>query len=116
MRSAFLCLLLLSTTTPLTAQDVAPADREFFEKRVRPLLVEHCQSCHSTASKKQRGGLRLDSRAALLKGGDTGPAVVPGKPDESLLLRAVGYQDERLQMPPKGRLPERDVAVLREWV
>ena len=110
--------LLLGTVLPasLVAADPAPspADREFFEKRVRPLLVERCFECHS--AKKQRGGLRLDSRVAVLKGGDTGSAVVPGKPEASLLVRAIGYGDENLQMPPKGKLAERDAAVLMEWV
>src|SRR4051812_41345387 len=115
MRPALL-LLLLGSTARLTGQEPSAADREFFEKRVRPLLVQHCHACHSTAAKKQRGGLLLDSRAALLKGGDSGPAVVPGKPEASLLLKAVGYQEESLQMPPKGRLPQRDVAVFAEWV
>ena len=72
-------LTVLTTAGLLPAQEVTPADREFFEKRVRPLLVEHCHSCHSAAAKKQRGGLLLDSASSLLKGGDTGPAVVPGK-------------------------------------
>src|SRR4051812_32170646 len=63
------------------------AGTEFFEKRVRPLLVERCQECHG--SEKQKGGLRLDSRAGLLAGGDTGPAAAPGRPDDSLLVHAV---------------------------
>lgn len=100
----------------LLAAPPDPVEREFFEKLVRPLLVQHCYSCHSTEAKKQRGGLRLDQRDAILKGGDSGPALLPGKPDESLLLRAVRYQHDQLHMPPKGRLPERDVAVLAEWI
>ncbi|HZT81352.1 MAG TPA: c-type cytochrome domain-containing protein [Gemmataceae bacterium] len=93
---------------------LSAADRDFFERKVRPLLVERCYQCHSAQAKKRRGGLLLDSRGAILRGGDTGPAVVPGQPDKSLLLRAVGYGDERLQMPPKGKLPDRDIAVLAE--
>jgi hypothetical protein len=88
---------------------------EFFEKRVRPVLVERCYSCHAADAKKLKGGLRLDTRGATLKGGDTGPAVVPGKPDLSLLIKAVRYADD-LQMPPKGRLPEAVVADLVRWV
>ncbi|HZY90754.1 MAG TPA: PSD1 and planctomycete cytochrome C domain-containing protein, partial [Gemmataceae bacterium] len=92
------------------------ADLQFFEAKVRPVLVERCHGCHSAGAKKQRGGLRLDSRAGTLKGGDSGAAVVPGRPDESLLIKAVRYRDESLQMPPKGQLPAREVAALEEWV
>jgi mono/diheme cytochrome c family protein len=94
----------------------APADPqalEYFEKRVRPVLVEKCQSCHGP--KKQQGGLRLDSGAALLKGGDNGPVVQPGEPDKSLLIQAV-RQGGDLKMPPKGKLDTDAVAALAGWV
>jgi hypothetical protein len=91
----------------------APADDEFFEKQVRPLLNERCQECHG--AKKPRGGLRLTSRAHVLRGGDSGPAAVVGKPDDSLLVRAVRYTDT-LRMPPKERLSDKEVAVLTRWV
>jgi mono/diheme cytochrome c family protein len=84
-----------------------------FEKHVRPLLADRCVKCHGPA--KQSGGLRLDSRAALLKGGESGPAAVSGKPDQSLMLAAVGYQGET-KMPPKGRLKDAEIAQLRDWV
>src|SRR5687767_563422 len=77
---------------------------EFFEKRVRPVLIERCYECHG--EKKQKGGLRLDSAAAVAKGGDTGPAVIPGKPEESLLVEAISGHDPDLQMPPKNKLPD----------
>src|SRR5438552_780348 len=77
---------------------VSPADREFFERKVRPLLSQNCYQCHSAKAKKQRGGLLLDSSSAVQTGGDSGPVVVPGRPDDSLLIRAVRYQDERVQM------------------
>jgi uncharacterized protein DUF1553/uncharacterized protein DUF1549/cytochrome c len=93
-----------------------PAGVEFFEKKVRPVFAEACASCHSSAAKKLKGGLRLDTPEGILKGGDSGPAVVPGKPDESLLIKAVRYQDQDLQMPPKRRLPESAVADLAKWV
>ena len=83
---------------------------------MRPLFFERCHNCHSTKAKKQRGGLLLDSRDAILKGGDSGPAVVPGQPDKSLLLQAVRYQDPDLHMPPDGKLKEPEIAVLTEWV
>lgn len=86
---------------------------EFFEKQVRPLLAEHCQKCHGET--KQKGNLRLDSRAAMLAGGDTGPAIAPGKPDESLLVDAVDYGD-LYQMPPSGKLAGEKIAVLRRWI
>lgn len=94
----------------------SPEDRAFFEKKVRPLLIEHCYKCHSTQAKKRKGGLLLDSRDALVKGGDTGPALVPGQPDKSLLIRAVRYQDSHLQMPPAKRIAPNQVAVLEDWV
>jgi hypothetical protein len=90
-----------------------PADIEFFEKSVRPILAERCQGCHGTA--KQKGGLRLDSRAAVIAGGSTGPAVIPGKPEESLLVDAINYGDT-YQMPPKSKLLSEEIATLTAWV
>jgi hypothetical protein len=91
----------------------SPQAIEFFEKHVRPVLVSKCQSCHGP--KRQQGGLRLDSRAALLKGSDNGAVLVPGEPDKSLLIRAIRYNDD-VQMPPKGKLPAEAIAHLTEWV
>ena len=90
-----------------------PADLEFFERDVRPLLVRRCVSCHGP--EKQKGDLRLDSRAVVLKGGKTGPAIVPGKVDESLLIEAINYGD-LVQMPPKSKLPAAEIATLTRWV
>ena len=87
---------------------------EFFEQRARPLLVEHCYSCH--AGKKRQGGLSIEHRAGWQAGGDRGPAVVPGRPDESLLLQAVRYENDFLQMPPDGKLSDDEIAVLVSWV
>ncbi|HUQ69593.1 MAG TPA: DUF1549 domain-containing protein, partial [Planctomycetaceae bacterium] len=87
---------------------------EFFEKRVRPVLVERCQKCHD--AKQHKGGLRLDSRAAVMRGGDTGPAVVAGDPKSSLLIEAVRYDPDGYQMPPTGKLPDDAIAALTEWV
>ena len=95
------------------ADESGPAGVEFFEKQIRPILVEHCRSCHG--EKKQEGGLRLTAHEEILKGGDTGPAIVPGEPDDSLLIRAVGYLDEP-KMPPKQKLPDADIEKLRQWV
>jgi hypothetical protein len=86
---------------------------EFFEKSVRPLLISRCQKCHGP--EKQKGGLRLDSRQAVLQGGDSGPALVIGKPTESRLIAAIKYSDE-VKMPPNSKLPEAEVAILSKWV
>ena len=87
---------------------------EFFEKKVRPLLVAKCYECHS--EKDVNGGLRLDSKQAVAKGGDTGAVVIPGKPDESLLIEAIRYENRDLQMPPKNRLTNEEVLILEKWV
>jgi hypothetical protein len=86
---------------------------EFFESRIRPVLVEHCFACHGP--KKQESGLRLDSREGLLKGNDAGPVVVPGRPDESPLLEALSH-DGPIKMPPKAKLPAQAIADLTAWV
>src|SRR5947208_10692026 len=94
----------------------APDTPAFYEQRVRPILEQNCYQCHSHTAKKVKGGLMLDSPDAILKGGDNGPALVPGKPEESRLLQAVGHADESLRMPPKKKLPDEQIAVLRAWV
>lgn len=103
----------------LRAAGDASGDRaalEYFEQKVRPLLVDKCLSCHSTASGKQKGGLLLDSREAILRGGESGPAAKEGDADASLLYRAVTYHEPDLQMPPKEKLLVKDVEVLRAWI
>ncbi|NJM55800.1 MAG: hypothetical protein HC841_07845 [Verrucomicrobiae bacterium] len=92
----------------------ADAGLEFFEAKVRPLLIERCHECH--ADKKQKGGLRLDSKHGWQQGGDSGAALVPGKPDASLLIRAVRWTDKDLEMPPKQKLSDAEIAVLTQWV
>lgn len=96
--------------------EIDDAGSEFFEKKIRPLLVEHCYECHSAASKKLGGGLRLDYRDGWLAGGDSGQAIEPGKPDDSLLIQAVRYADDAVQMPPQGKLPAAAIADLEAWV
>ncbi|MEI9896513.1 MAG: c-type cytochrome domain-containing protein [Chthoniobacter sp.] len=88
---------------------------EFFEKKVRPLLTERCYECHSP-DKKVKGGLRLDLREGWVKGGDTGPAIVPGDPEKSLLVTAIRYKDRDLQMPEKRKLPDDEIAILEQWI
>jgi mono/diheme cytochrome c family protein len=106
-------LLLAATTSAVRAADPDAEAVAFFEKEVRPLLIESCVNCHGP--KKQESGLRLDSRPALMQGGEHGPAIIPGKPDESLLVKAVRHEGE-LQMPPGGKLNEVQIAALVRWV
>ncbi len=87
---------------------------EFFEAKVRPVLAESCVRCHGP--KKQSSGLRLDSREAILEGGENGPAIVPGDPDKSLLIQAVRYAHEDYKMPPKAQAARAAVEALAEWV
>jgi hypothetical protein len=111
-RSPVWSLAVVLLTVSFVRADLSTAE-EFFEKEVRPLLVEHCQKCHG--DNKPKGGLRLTSRAAVLQGGDSGPAAVAGKPDSSLLIQAVRYNDTP-QMPPRRKLSDRQIAILTRWV
>ena len=107
----------LGTDPAPRAKDAAalsPEEQQFFETQVRPLLIKHCYQCHSSEAKILKGGLHLDSRGGWMKGGDSGPAIVPGAPDESLLIEAIRYQS--LEMPPKGKLPDAEIVVLEKWV
>ncbi|MEX0744182.1 MAG: PSD1 and planctomycete cytochrome C domain-containing protein, partial [Phycisphaeraceae bacterium] len=99
---------------PAAAKAEPAEGLEFFEKRIRPVLVKHCYECHSAAAAEPKGGLLLDTREALLTGGESGPAVVPGSPDESLLVSAV--RQEGLEMPPSGRRPDEVIDDLVEWI
>ena len=96
---------------PVTAEQA-----KFFESKIRPVLMNKCAKCHSSTAEKLKGGLLVDSREGLRKGGDTGPAIVAGNLDESLLITAIRYTDESLQMPPNGKLPDTVVADFEEWV
>jgi hypothetical protein len=122
--AVILLSLLWLTTPPLWAEDepdsdapVADAGLDFFERKIRPVLVEHCYKCHSAAAKKSgklKGEFRLDTKAGIRKGGETGPAVVPGNIKTSLLIEALRYED--LEMPPKGKLPDHVVADFVKWI
>ncbi len=101
---------------PTSAADDGPESTAFFEQRIRPLLATHCYECHSTKQKKAEGGLLLDARDALRKGGDSGPAIVPGDPEKSLLVTAVRQTDKDLRMPPKQKLSDTQIADLEAWV
>jgi hypothetical protein len=89
---------------------------EFFESKIRPILVEHCYECHSAGAKMLGGKLRLDHREGVLKGGESGAAIEPGKPDKSLIIAAIRYDDETFKMPPKGKLPAAAIADLEAWI
>ncbi len=107
---------LLAAAGHAHAAPPSQSDIDFFEKNVRPVLVANCYGCHSANANKVRGGLKLDTLADILAGGDTGPALVPGKPDESLLVQAVRYKNPETEMPPKGKLPADAIAALERWV
>ena len=119
---AFFCALGSFFATLIALAPVAARGDEgveFFEKHVRPIFVERCEACHSAAKGKTSGGLALDTRDGWLEGGDSGPPVTPGKPDESLLIKAVRYDDDGPQMPPDdhgGKLADGLVAALVDWV
>ncbi|MFO0866786.1 MAG: PSD1 and planctomycete cytochrome C domain-containing protein [Gemmataceae bacterium] len=116
-RALLLLSALLLLPGRLTAQDDAsPEAIEFFEKKVRPLLVDQCYSCHSADAKKVKGKLLLDSREAAIKGGETGPAVVAKHPEKSLLIEAIEYKNVDLLMPPRAKLSDAQIADLRKWV
>ena len=103
----------LSFTRAAAADD---GGLEFFEKRIRPVLVERCFKCHSSEAAKAKGGLRLDRKASVVEGGDSGTAVVPGKPEESLLIKAIQWTGVVSEMPPDSKLPDQVIADFREWV
>jgi len=109
-----LAVLVVCGAGTLFAAEPDPKGLEFFETKIRPVLVKQCYSCHAADAKKVKGGLLLDSRAAMLAGGENGPAIVPGKPEKSLLISALKHQD--YEMPPNVRLPAPVIANFEKWV
>src|SRR5262249_39809612 len=99
--------------TGARAAQPSAADMDFFEKQVRPLLAARCYKCHGNV-KEVKGGLKLTSRESVLKGGESGPAAVAGKPNESSLIKAIKYDE--LQMPPDGKLSDAEIASLTRWI
>src|SRR5260370_20522576 len=106
-------ILLAAVAAQLTAQS---ANTDLFEKKIRPVLAANCYGCHSSKLKSPMGGLVLDTKAGLLKGGASGPVVAPGHPEDSLLLRAIRYNDLQLKMPPAGKLSDSAIAGVEEWI
>ncbi len=118
MKHSCLAAALIVSIVAVTAAASEPSHEgiEFFEKHIRPILADKCYSCHSAGAKKVKGALLLDSRAATLKGGANGPAVVPGDLEKSLMVKAVRYKDEKLQMPPDEALSDKQVADIEAWI
>jgi len=118
-RSVLLTVLVSLPVLEAGAQSVAQpsaVDINFFESRIRPILIEHCYGCHSAEADRIRGGLLLDTREGWHVGGISGPAIVPGDPDASLLIESIRWADEDFQMPPRRKLPDADIRLLEEWV
>jgi len=110
-------LLLSLVGLPLLGSVARGADAAaLYEAKVKPILTHHCYECHSEKAKELKGTLRLDSVEGILKGGANGPGVVPGDVDGSFLLRAIRYQEDDYQMPPRGRLEDQEIAGIEAWV
>ena len=113
----FVYLFCLSALVRSSVAVAAEAEgMEFFENHIRPVLAENCYKCHSEEAGKAKGELLLDTAAGLLKGGEAGPTIIPGKPAASLLIKAVSYENDDLQMPPKSRLSKSAIDKLRKWI
>src|SRR5262245_40481919 len=106
-------LIWIALVAPLSAQ---PGPDKFFEEKIRPVLATSCYGCHSSKLKQPMGGLMLDTRRGMRDGGVSGPAVTPGKPAQSVLMRAIGYADLRLKMPPAGKLPDAVIRDFERWI
>jgi Protein of unknown function (DUF1549)/Protein of unknown function (DUF1553)/Planctomycete cytochrome C len=113
---SLLTIWLLADFSRAFAQELTPAQTDFFENHVRPVLAEKCYKCHSTLAERVKGGLLLDSRDGVLKGGDSGKVIVPGDPENSLLIKAIRYTDPDLQMPKDKKLGDDEIAALEKWV
>src|SRR4051812_31363679 len=111
--------LLVASIGPASALAAPPPAANgpaFFESKVRPVLVANCYQCHSAKAEKLKGKLLLDSREGMLKGGNSGAAIVPGSPEKSLLVKAINWGDPATQMPPKQKLSAQQIADLAAWV
>ncbi len=118
IRSVLFQVLLFTLTFNVTLADNLPTpavDYQHFERKIRPLLSKHCYECHSSKAKPVHGGLRLDTDGGVKQGGDSGPAIKPGEPEESLLIEALRYKGD-IQMPPEGKLSDAEIAEFVRWV
>src|SRR6266404_7634715 len=115
MRLILLIVSLIVSTIVQEAEALVNEDLRFFDEKMRPLIEEHCFECHSHRSGKMKNGLTLDSRDGWATGGTSGPALVPGDPEKSLLIKAVRHSDPDLKMPPKRKLADLEVELLEEW-
>jgi len=113
---AVVCAVVVSAFSTLSVSAADSPDIEFFESRIEPLLKTKCLPCHSHGAQQMEGGLTLDSKSGWASGGDSGPAIVPGKPNESLLIKAVRFDDPDLQMPPEDKLTDEEISLLVDWV
>ncbi|WP_152051565.1 c-type cytochrome domain-containing protein [Tautonia marina] len=93
-----------------------PEGKAFFEAKIRPVLIEHCFACHSSQAKPPKAGFRVDTRSGLRRGGDSGSAIEPGRPDDSLLIRVLEHTSEIAMMPPGSRLPDAVLDDFRAWI
>ena len=118
-KPTFILAGVFAVALPSFAADPTKEQLDFFEGKIRPILAEHCYKCHSVEATKSKGGLTLDTADATKKGGDTGPGVVPGKPEDSMIYKAVIYTDKDLAMPPSssgGKLDAKQIADITEWI
>ena len=113
--SRWIVLIFAISAAAGLAEEISPAGRAFFEKKIRPVLVEYCYECHSANAKDVGGKLLLDTRAGWMKGGESGPALVPGKPEESVLVSALHWEND-LEMPPEEPLSEMVIHDFAEWI
>ncbi len=103
--------------TSVFGEQLTPEQQEFFETKIRPIFADNCYECHSVNAEDTEGGLLLDSKWGWQTGGDSGPAIVPGNPDESLLVEAIRYQEDVVSaMPPKSKLSDQQIGLLEQWV
>lgn len=114
LKKSTLLLACLTTSAASAAEDAQRVAMTFFENEVRPILVNRCYECHS--EKKQKGSLRMDNISFIKSGGDAGPAVIPGDLDKSLIIEAIRYKDPDFEMPPKQKMPDKEIAILEQWV
>ena len=120
IRLSILASLLLSvivfSSTVSAKEKQDPKATAFYEQHIRPLLIKHCYECHSEKMEEQQGGLLLDRKSSWMKGGTSGKAIIPGNPNGSLLIKAVRYGNEDYQMPPDGKLSDKEIKLLERWV